>query len=155
MQYIELSGNQIEKLEPLAGLTSLTSLYLGSNQIKDIGPLAALTKLWSLSRRPRTRSRTSRSLAKLTRLSTLDLGDNQVEDVGPLTKQTELKLLILERNKIKDLKPLVDAAKADAAGPEAASPRILRLYIDGNPLSDDAKTKQLAALKEAGVRIEG
>ena len=41
--------NQIEKLEPLSGLTSLTSLYLGGNAIKDIGPLAPLVKLWSLS----------------------------------------------------------------------------------------------------------
>jgi hypothetical protein len=31
----------------------------------------------------------------------------------------------------------------------------LRLFIAGNPLSEDAKTKQVAALKEAGVRIEG
>ena len=29
-----------------------------------------------------------------------------------------------------------------------------RLYIAGNPLSDEAKTKQLAELKKIGVRVE-
>ena len=112
-----------------------------------------MTKLWTLSI-PKNQVKDIKVLEKLTRLSTLDLGDNQVEDVGPLTKLTELKLLIIWRNKIKDLKPLVDAAKADAAGPKLFAP-YLRLYIEGNPLSDDAKKTQLAALKEAGVRIEG
>ena len=112
-----------------------------------------MSKLWTLSV-PKNQIKDIKVLEKLTKLSTLDLGDNQVEDVGPLTKQTELKLLIIERNKIKDLKPLVDAAKADAAGPKLFAP-YLRVYIEGNPLSDDAKTTQLAALKEYGVRVEG
>lgn len=49
---------------------------------------------------------------------------------------------------------MVDAAKADAAGPKLFAP-YLRLYIEGNPLPDDARKSQVAALKEAGVRIEG
>ena len=93
-------------------------------------------------------------LEKVTRLSVLDLQDNQVEDLAPLAKQTELKLLMIERNAIKDLKPLVDAAKADADGPKRFAP-YLRLYIAGNPLTEATKSKQLDALKAAGVRIEG
>ncbi len=112
-----------------------------------------MTKLWTLEI-PKNQVKDIKVLEKLTRLSTLDLSDNQVEDVAPLTKLTELKLLMIWRNKIKDLKPLVDAAKADAAGPKLFAP-YLQLYIDGNPLSDAAKKTQLAALKEAGVRVEG
>src|SRR5207247_6347830 len=92
-------------------------------------------------------------LTKITRLTNIDLSENQIEDVSPLTKQTEVSLLILDKNKIKDLAPLLPWAKADAEGPKRFAP-YLRLYLRGNPLSDEAKAKQLAALKGYGVRIE-
>ena len=90
----------------------------------------------------------------MTRLSLLDLKENQIEDLGPLKAQTELKMLFLEQNKIRDLSPLVEMAKADAAA-RSAWPPFLRLYLAGNPLSDDAKSSQIDALKAMGVRIEG
>jgi hypothetical protein len=77
---------------------------------------------------------------------------NQVEDLAPLGKQTDLMLLMLGKNKISDLTPLVNAAKADAAGPKRFAP-FLRLYLAGNPLSEAAKKDQVAALKGFGVRI--
>jgi hypothetical protein len=40
---------------------------------------------------------------------------------------------MIERNQIKDLKPLVDAAKADSAGPKKFAP-YLHVYFNGNPL---------------------
>ena len=61
---------------------------------------------------------------------------------------------MIQRNQIKDLKPLVDAAKADSGGPKRFAP-YLRLYLSGNPLTDSAKSAQLDAFKAAGVRIEG
>jgi hypothetical protein len=70
-----------------------------------------------------------------------------------LTKQTEVTLLMLERNKITDLAPLLTWAKADAEGPKRFAPYV-RLYLRGNPLSDTAKTEQLKALKGYGVRVE-
>jgi len=123
------------------------------NAIKDISPLAPLTKLWTLSL-GKNQVKEIAVLEKVNKLSVLDIHDNLVEDLGPLTKQTELKLLMIERNKVKDLKPLVDAAKKDADGPKRFAP-YLRLYLTGNPLAEATKTKQLDALKAAGVRIEG
>jgi internalin A len=70
-----------------------------------------------------------------------------------LSKQTELSLLLIERNQIKDLKPLVEAAKADSAGAKRFAP-YLRLYLAGNPLPDSVKSAQLTELKAAGVRLE-
>ena len=67
-------------------------------------------------------------------------------------KMTDLNLLIMSRNKVSDLTPLVKACEADAAGPKRFAP-YLRLYIGGNPLSDAAKKEQLAALKKIGVRV--
>ena len=70
-----------------------------------------------------------------------------------LAKLNQLSLLILSKNKIADLAPLVEACKADAAGPRRFAP-YLRLYLAGNPLSDTAKGEQLGGIKAAGVRVE-
>ena len=43
--------------------------------------------------------------------------------------------------------------KADAEGAKRFAP-YLQLYLKDNPLSDEAKTKQLADLKAVGVRIK-
>jgi Leucine-rich repeat (LRR) protein len=91
-------------------------------------------------------------LASVTRISTLDLSDNQVSDLAPLSKQTDLRMLIIERNKVADLKPLVDSCKADFAAGKRFAP-FLRLYLAGNPLGGDS-AKQLEELKAAGVRKE-
>ena len=42
---LQLDGNQIDDLTPLAALTQLTSLRRWKNQITDLTPLAGLTKL--------------------------------------------------------------------------------------------------------------
>jgi hypothetical protein len=44
-------------------------------------------------------------------------------------------------------------AKADAEKDKRFAP-YLRLYLADNPLSDDAKTKQLPELRKIGVRLE-
>ena len=129
----------------------LASEYLSGNKVSDIGPLAALTKLSSLSLNHNQIKDVS-ALAKVTRLSTLDLEDNQIESVAPLAKQTELSILMLRNNKIADLAPLAAACKADAEGQKRFAP-YLRLYIEGNPLSEAAKSKQIPELQGYGIRI--
>ena len=42
---LDLSGNQISDVSPLAGLTKLTKLNLSNNNITDLTPLAELKKL--------------------------------------------------------------------------------------------------------------
>ena len=42
---INLSGNEISDIKPLASLTNLIRLFLSNNRISDIKPLASLTKL--------------------------------------------------------------------------------------------------------------
>lgn len=152
LQYLDLSNNEVSQVGPLSGLSSLFALYLNGNKITDISPLGGLVRLSSLSV-GQNQIRDIGVLNKVTRLTTLDLKDNQITDLTPLMKQTELSLLMLDRNKISELKPLVTMAKADAEGAKRFAP-YLRLYLAGNPLSQDAKTKQLAALKGFGVRIE-
>jgi Leucine-rich repeat (LRR) protein len=152
LQYIELSGNKIIKIDALKNLTALASLYLSENQIGDLTPIEGLTKLSSLSL-AKNKIINLTPLAKVNHLMTLDLKDNDISIITPLKSQGELSMLMLERNKITDLAPLVEAVQADAKGPKRFAP-FLRLWLAGNPLSPAAKTKQLADLKAAGVRLE-
>ena len=59
--------------------------------------------------------------------------------------------MFLNNNKIKDLAPLVEAAKKDFEGQKRFAP-FWRLYVGDNPLSDEAK-KQLEELKRYGKRV--
>jgi internalin A len=152
LQYLELSHNQISNLAPLSGLTSLASLYLTGNHVQDISPLSHLSKLASLSL-GNNQIHDLSPLAGVTAITTLELKDNQIRDLTPLMKENELSLLLLRNNKITDLTPLVNAVKADYEGPKRFAP-YLRLYISGNPLSDAARTSQLATLRGYGVRVE-
>jgi internalin A len=61
MDYLELEGNQISDLSPLANVTSLVTLGLEDNQISDIGPLSNLINI-----------------------QILDLKSNQISDIYPL-----------------------------------------------------------------------
>ena len=45
------------------------------------------------------------------------------------------------------------AAEADAKGNKRFAPYLF-LYLAGNPLSEESKTKHLPALKAAGVRVQ-
>ena len=65
---------------------------------------------------------------------------------------TELRYLIIENNIISDLTPLVAMAKKDAEGEKRFAP-FLRIYLSGNPLSEEAKTKQLEELRSYGCRV--
>ncbi len=151
LQYLELSHNQVSNLAPLGGLTNLASLYLTDNKIHDVAPLGNLTKLASLSL-GHNQIQDIAPLAKLTKITTLELKENQISDLTPLAKDSELSLLMLERNRITDLTPLVAATKTDGEGPKRFAP-YLRLYVSGNPLSDAARTSQLATLRGYGVRV--
>jgi internalin A len=153
LQYLELSNNQISDVEPLRGLTGLNALYLSGNKISNIAPLEGLTKLWSLHL-AKNGLQDIGPLTALSRLSTLGLNDNQIRTVAPLAHLTELNMVLLERNRITDVKPLVAAAAKDAAGPMRFAP-FLQLYLAGNPLSADARARDLPALQKVGVRVFG
>jgi Leucine-rich repeat (LRR) protein len=152
LQFLELSNNEIKSVEPLGKLTKLSALYMANNKVAEITPLGELTRLSSLDL-AKNEVADIKPVSKLTGLFTLKLSDNKIEDISPIPKRNTLKMLFLERNKITDLSPLVTAAQEDAAGEKRFAP-FLRLYVEGNPLSDAAKGQQFEALKTAGVRLE-
>jgi Leucine-rich repeat (LRR) protein len=152
LQYLQLENNQIEDAAPVAGLEKLFALYLTGNKIKDIAPVAGLGKLASLYL-GNNQIENIGPLAEVNRLSTLDLSGNPLADLSPLGKQTQVRILMVENCKISDLSPLVALCEADAGCGRNLAP-FLRLYLENNPLSQDAKDKQIPALTAAGVRVD-
>jgi hypothetical protein len=152
LQYLDLSANQVRLLQPLSAMTRLSALYLAENQISELAPLAGLAHLSSLDL-AKNKIVDITPLGNIPRLSVLKLSDNAIENIAPAMKHPPQSMLLVERNKIADLAPLVAAAKADSEGAKSFAP-FLRLYLEGNPLSEAAKNEQLATLKTSGVRIE-
>lgn len=151
LQYLQLADNQVKDLKPLAELPNLRSLYLSNNQISNLKPLAKLDRLWSLYL-DGNQVADLKPLAGVTRLSSLDLRGNKVKDLAPLADMTELRYLLLDNNQIENLDTLVKMAEADNAGPRRFAP-FWRIYLAGNPLSENAQKKQVATLEELGARV--
>ena len=80
---LDLGGNQIRDIRPLAGLIALSHLSLWNNQVEDITPLANLTNLVSLN-----------------------LSYNNVADVSILANLTNLQYLAMLFNLVTDFSPL-------------------------------------------------
>ncbi|WCG03419.1 leucine-rich repeat protein [Porphyromonas gingivalis] len=103
-----LSGNQISKLEGLNALTSLTELYLLDNQIAKLEGLDHLTSLTGLNLSGNQIAKLE-GLASLTSLTRLDLSDNQIaklEGLNALSSLTELYLLDNQIRKLEGLDSL-------------------------------------------------
>ncbi len=145
LQYLHLAENEIADLTPLAKLENMRSLYLSGNKIKELKPIASLTKTWSLYL-DGNEINDINPLAELKKLDSLDLRGNAVADITPLAGLTEWKYLFLDKNKITDIGVLVEMAKKDREGDNRFA-LFWNVYLSGNPLSEEAKTKQLGELK--------
>jgi len=115
LQELQLSQNNISDLSPVASLTKLVVLDLGSyqyessmllgNNISDISPLAGLTNLEELWLADNNISDIS-VLAGLTGLQELQLSQNNISDLSPLAGLTNLVNLELIGNNISDISVL-------------------------------------------------
>lgn len=83
-------------------------------------------------------------------MTSLSLSANNISYIEPLNGLNGLYYLFLEGNKIEDLSSLVKMVKEDK---EQRFAPYLNLYLKDNPLSAEAKDKQLPAIKEVGVRL--
>ena len=105
LHYLNLGGNQIRDIRPLAGLIHLSRLSLYNNPVENIVPLGSLTNLTYLNL-AHNGVETLEPLAGLIRLQTLDLYDNRITDIAPIVNMTALTTLILTHNQVSDLSPL-------------------------------------------------
>lgn len=151
LQYLNLEDNQVDSLVGIETCEALNSLYAAGNEIEDIAPVAPLQKLWSLDL-SRNKIKDIGPVAKLTRLSQLGLADNLITDVSPMPAGNGMYSTYLSGNQISDITPLVKMAEADAEG-ERRFASFWRLYLEGNPLSEQSKTQGLESLRKSGVRL--
>lgn len=160
-----LWNDRIADVTPIANLTNLRNLNLGSNQIIDVTPIANLNNLESLWIWGNQIADVT-PLANLTNLQYLHLQYNQIIDVTPLTNLTNLQWLTLDSNQIADINSLVNLANLRGLGlsnnrikditPLVANTGLGegdRVHLENNPLSTQALTEQIPALQARGVRV--
>ncbi len=143
LEWLDLFYNQIADVSPLVALTNLEWLDLFYNPIADVSPLAPLTNLEWL-RLSRNQIADVSPLVALTNLRVLRLSNNQIADVSPLATLTNLRTLVLHANQIEDISPLI--ANTGLGKGDYVS-------LSSNPLSDQARTEQIPALKARGVSV--
>ena len=107
LAFLDLGGNNINNLIPIAGLVKLEVLWLWSNPLATLAPLADLTNLDNLDLRDCHIVDIS-PLAKLTGMRKLSLRDNMIEDIKPLQNLTQLQSLLILNNRIEDIAPLAN-----------------------------------------------
>ena len=88
LRYLDLRGNAIADLRPVADMVFLRFLHLDGNNIEDIAPLAGLPVLYVLS-----------------------LADNTIDDLGSIAGMNSLVYLALDRTSIGDLPTLPDGLR--------------------------------------------
>ena len=141
-----LGSNNISDISALSGLTSLTDLDLGYNNISDISALSGLTSLTNLYLYSNNISDIS-ALSGLTSLTYLDLYSNNISDISVLSGLTSLTNLILISNNISDITAL--RTNCDAGGLGNGD----YIYLQINPLSDQAKNVDIPYLQSKGVIV--
>ena len=107
LESLDLSDNSVVDLAPLAGLTSLRRLDLAGNRIDDLGPLAGLPALEVLLL-DGNRVVDAGALTHFGRLANLGLSHNHVAELEPLSDLWSLRRLDLGGNPARDLSPLGD-----------------------------------------------
>ena len=151
LQHLDLENNQIEKVDSLGDLSNMRSLYLGGNKIKDISVVSKYSKIWSLYLQGNPVS-DLKPVSTLKFLDHLDISRSGVSDLAPLGNLRNLKRIMMESSKVSDLKVLVEMAKKDVASESRFAP-FWNLHLKGCPLSDEAKSAQVEALRKLGGRI--
>ena len=139
-----INSNSVSDLSPLAGLTNLTSLFLGANSISDISQLAGLTNLMVLGLSDNFISDIS-PVADLTNLIGLSLANNFISDISPVTDLTNLIGLSLSGNSISDISSLVENTGLGRGD---------QIDVRENPLSDVSIETHIPALESRGVEVD-
>ena len=137
---LNLNGNSISDISPIAGLTKLTHLHLNNNSIRDISALEGLTALIELNLYHNS-VRDISALEDLTALVELNIHNNwSIRDISALEGMTRLKNLYLSGNSIRDISALEDLIEL----------RIL--YLKNNSISDISAVEGLTRLTQLGLK---
>ena len=159
LERLELNGNQISDISPLAGLINLEGLELRQNQISDISPLAGLINLLSLNIRRNPLSDLS-PLASAIKLEFVEVSDTLVSDISPLAELKNLHKFSSWNSPISDISPLTHLTIIDMCGAPisdlsslAEAKNLRELYLFKCNISDVSPLTELAGLTR--LNLEG
>ena len=167
LSFLYLQENRVADLSPLAALQALYELNLSRNAVSDIAPLASVIGLRTLNL-AHNEIRDIGPLENLTNLLDLDLSFNRIRNIAPLGGHRLLIRVSLANNDIQDIAPLVNIpplprgitrdwdlannAIADVV-PLASNSSIGKLVLTGNPLSGQALSTDIPALRMSGIDV--
>ena len=141
--WLGLQGNDISDIGPLAGLSSVQNLHLDTNLITNLEPLRDLPALGQLILDDNAISNLA-PLRDVRSLRWLSVTDNSISDVSPLAELTGLRTVFLARNAISDVESLLSDERFATGN---------RIYLHDNPLSNEALSTQVPALRDAGADV--
>lgn len=130
LDHLDVGGNLITDLTPIAKLNNLRSLQADDNLIEAVGPLPQALVDVSLARNLLEVVTAIRGES----LRHLDLSDNQLSSIAGLDHLGELRRLSLRRNLITDLSPL------------AGFDYMRSLYLDHNQIEDISPLRGLCCM---------
>lgn len=141
---LNLTGNQLKKVDNIQYLINLETLNLSRNRIQEINFIKYLKKL-KIVFLSRNRISDISPIKDLPQLEQLFLGHNQVLDINHIRHLQELRLIDLESNGIDDIKPLyslenlrfilLSENKITDISPLSELKYIEWLYVDDNPIT--------------------
>ena len=154
---LDLRGNQITDLSPLAGLIELRKLWLSKNPISDISPVRGLTNLTDLGLYDTMISDIS-PVRDLTNLTRLHFHSTEVTDLSPISGLINLKSIAFSNHNLSDISPLVGLINLESIScwghsisdlsSLAGLTKLERIDFCGGNISDLTPIAELPNLKE-------
>lgn len=105
LRSVNLNGNAVTDITPLAGLEKLERLGMAENGITDLSAIDGMYDLYDLAA-DKNKIRDISVLAKLPHLNQVGLSDNQIEDFSPLAGKKELVYAAVSGNPAKSIAPV-------------------------------------------------
>ncbi len=110
LEYLDIGGNPLSELAPLARLPRLVRLFAWECRIDDITPISNLTTLKYLDLNV-NRIVDISAITNLTGLIELVLANNPISNIAPLTNMVQLHTLRVGRCEIFDIIPLANLTR--------------------------------------------
>ena len=133
LEYLNISGSfridadnnetGITDISPLAGLTSLKTLYMRNGMVSSLEPLSRLDSLEYLDATYNA-LRHLPNMSRMTGLATLIVRFNNILDLDGLAMQRTVRVLDVRDNFIRDISVILLMSKLET------------VYVDGNPVQD-------------------
>ena len=146
LEYLDLTGNEIEALSPLGGLPALRELILDGNKwLRTMDGLEGLGSLEDLSVRV-TDLEDIKALSPLTALKAADISANKITDISALSGLPNLVTVNLDSNReLSDISALANK-------PELETVTLYRTDVaDLTPLYTSPKLKRINLSKNSAV----